>query len=137
MNQEEQSEILREIRLLRSDVDRRLTNLEKLASSHDRAIESHSHTIAENTENIHQIYQILQEIKQNQGVPMNGGTAVPKEPFYQEVESHKITRRDALRALRNSGTIRLSAGTATFPVRIGGQVQRVIFVIEEDKPCKM
>lgn len=125
-------ELLKELRGLRKEVVSRLDRLEEMAQGTAEDTAKQQEQIDRNANEIEKIYEILSRLVKEQGRACAAGTVVPKEPFYTEVEAEHIPRREAMRLLKERGSIRGSGNKSTFVYRLEGRPARVMLVIKGD-----
>lgn len=125
-------QLLTELRSLRKEITARLDTIEGLAVDTAKASEEHEAALKQHTKEIDNIYTILAELVKDRGQKRPEGTVVPKEPFYDRLDAEHISRREALRTLREDGAIRPSGGKSTCVCRINGRPTRVLMVVGKE-----
>ncbi|MCD8366103.1 MAG: hypothetical protein LUC83_09935 [Clostridiales bacterium] len=110
-----------------ADLEKRLTGQEE-RTNNLRVIQ---HVQADE---IKELRKIVKDLAESDGIRKVGdGTAIQKEPAYAGFDECGISRRKAMKALRDAEVIRPdSEGRNTCTVRIDGKVTRVIVVCADE-----
>lgn len=78
---------------------------------------------------IEKLKKIVKDIADSDGRRYGSEVAIRKEPAYEGFEECGISKRAAMRALRDAGAIKTdSQNKTTCTIRVGGKAERVIMV---------